>query len=224
MKKMSLRNRILLYFLVVPLCAFVMAGFLTIMDMYELQNFAAKTGTDVADEAIQESIYAMQKEVHAELQMLAEGQAAICQLQMQRLLAGMKDLVSLYSDICAGDYNINDKGFVAGEICDHSFHDDFTSVNYPTDLSRAVIKSGVIKLTMMRNAFKYSCAYDDYYVGMGIALPNGLFFKYDWFPVPLDYDVRKTQWFKSAIAQKGEVVWFEPALSSASNKLLLTFS
>jgi phosphoserine phosphatase RsbU/P len=224
MKKISLRNRILLYFLIVPFCAFVIAGVLTVVDMYELQDFAAKTGRDVAGEAIQENVYAMHKEVHAELRMLADGQATICGLQMQRALDSMNDLVSLYKDICAGDYSVDDKGFVDGGNYKQVLRDDFIYINYPVDLSQTEIKRGLRKLTMMRNAFKYSCAYDNYYAGMGIALPNGLFFKYDWFPVPLDYDVQKIQWFKSAIAQKGEIVWFDPALSSASNKLLLTFS
>jgi phosphoserine phosphatase RsbU/P len=224
MKKMSLRNRILLYFLIVPLCAFGIAGVLTIIDMYELRDFSAKTGSDVANEAIHESVYAMHKEVHAELRMLANGQATICELQMRRALAGMNDLVSLYKDVCAGDYRVDDKGFVDGGSYKKTLRDDFTYVNHPTDLSQVEVNRGLRKLTMMRNAFKYSCAYDDYFVGMGIALPNGLFFKYDWFPIPLDYDVRKLQWFTQAVAQKGKLVWFAPTLSSTSNKLLLTFS
>ena len=223
MKKISLRNRILLYFLIVPFCAFVTAGILTIIDMYELQNFAAKTGSNVANEATYESIYAIQNEGHAELQMLADGQAAICELQIQRSLAGMNDLISLYKDICAGDYSVDSEDFGKRKIY-KTPGDDFTYFNYPGNLSQTEIKRGLRKLTMMRNAFKYSCAYDDSFVGMGIALPNGLFFKYDWFPVPLDYDIRKLQWFKQAVAQKGKVVWFDPTLSSVSNKLLLTFS
>ena len=210
--------------MIVPFCAFVIAGVLTVVDMYELQDFAAKTGSDVTGEAIQENVYAMHKEVHAELRMLADGQATICGLQMQRALDSMNDLVSLYKDICAGDYGVDDKGFVDGGNYKQVLRDDFIYINYPVDLSQTEMKRGLKKLTMMRNAFKYSCAYDNYYAGIGIALPNGLFLKYDWFPVPLDYDVQKIQWFKSAIAQKGEIVWFDPALSSASNKLLLTFS
>lgn len=224
MKKMSLRNRILVYFLIVPFCAFVIAGTLTIIEMYELQDFAAKTGSDIADRAAQESIYAIEKEVRAELLMLADGQAIICQLQMQRALAGMKDLVSLYKSILLGNYHLDDKGFVAGITYNQTLKEDFTYINYPHNLSQSEIRDTLPKLTMMRNAFKYSCAYDDYYVGMGIALPNGLFFKYDWFPVALDYDVKKVPWFKNAIAKKGEIVWHNPAPSSASNKLLLTFS
>ena len=224
MRKISLRNRILLYFLVVPFFVFVIAGFLTIIDMYELQNFAAATGTDITNEATHESIHVLEKEVNIELQMLADGQAIICELQMRRALAGMNDLISLYRDIWNGNYRVGDRGFVAGDTFTHRFRDDFINVSYPARLSQDEIKSGLEKLTMMRNAFKYSCAYNDYYAGMGIALPNGLFFKYDWFPVSPDYDAQKTMWFKSAMSQKGEVVWFEPALSSTSNKLLLTCS
>jgi len=224
MRKMSLRNRILLYFLIVPFCVFVVAGVFTIIDMYELQNFATATGTDITSEATRESVHVLQKEVDAELLMIADGQATICELQMQRALAGMKDLVSLYKDIFAGNYRVGDSGFVSGETYTQRLDDDFTYVNYPANLSQDEIKRGLEKLTMMRNAFKFSCAYNDYYAGMGISLPNGLFFKYDWFPVPLDYDARKTPWFKNAIAQKGKVAWLDPAISSVSNKLLLTCS
>ena len=224
MRKISLKNRILVYFLAVPFCAFIIAGTLTLIDMYELQDFATRTGSDITREATQESTLAMHKEVHTQLRMLADGQAAICQLQMQRALAGMKDLAALYKSILLGNYNFSDKGFLEGETYDQTLKDDFTYVNHPPELSKSEIKRGLRKLTMMRNAFKYSCAYDDYYGGMGIALPNGLFYKYDWFPVPLDYDVRKISWFNNAIAAKGKVVWFNPALSSTSNKLLLTFS
>ena len=68
------------------------------------------------------------------------------------------------------------------------------------------------------------CAYDDYYVGMGIALPNGLFFKHDSLPTPRSYDIRKAEWFKKAVAAKGKLVWLDPALSETSNKMILTFS
>ncbi|MDD5729380.1 MAG: SpoIIE family protein phosphatase [Victivallales bacterium] len=57
---------------------------------------------------------------------------------------------------------------------------------------------------------------------MEIVLADGMFFKYDWFPVPLGYDARKTSWFKSAVAAEGEVVWMDPGKSGASNILLLT--
>lgn len=224
MRKISLKNRILVYFLVVPFCAFTIAGIFTVIDMYELQDFATRTGSDIAREATQESTSAMHKEVYTELKMLADGQAAICQLQMQRALAGMKDLVALYKSILAGNYHTDDEGFIRGETYTQTLKDDFTYINHPPELSKSEIKRDLKKLTMMRNAFKYSCAYDDYYGGMGIALPNGLFYKYDWFPVPLDYDVRKISWFNDAIAAKGKVVWLNPALSSASNKPLLTFS
>ena len=224
MKKISLKNRILVYFLAVPFCAFMIAGIFTVIDMYALQNFATRTGRDIAREAAQESAFAMHKEVHSELEMLANAQAAICQLQMQRALAGMKDLVALYKSILLGNYHTNDKGFIEGATYDQTLKDDFTYVNYPPAIDKSKVKRELQKLTMMRNAFKYSCAYDDYYGGMGIALPNGLFYKYDWFPVPPDYDVRKISWFKDAIAAKGKIVWFNPALSSASNKPLLTFS
>jgi len=224
MKKISLKNRILIYFLIVPFFAFVIASTLTIIDMYQLQEFASKTGNDIAGETTQESSFAMHKEIHAELIMLADGQAKICQLQMRRALAGMQDMVALYKSILVGDYRLNDIGFVQGGTYNQTLKDDFTYVNHPAELSQSEVKRGLQKLTMMRNAFKYSCAYDDYYAGIGIALPNGLLFKYDWFPVPLDYDVRKLQWFKAAIAAKGKVQWFNPALSSSSNKLLLTLS
>ena len=86
MKNMSLKNRILLYFLIVPFCVFVTAGFLTIIDMYKLQDFATVTGGNITKEAAQECSHAMHKKIHAQLLMLADGQATICQVQMQRSL------------------------------------------------------------------------------------------------------------------------------------------
>ncbi|MDD5697607.1 MAG: SpoIIE family protein phosphatase [Victivallaceae bacterium] len=224
MKRLSLRKRILLYFLVVPVGTFLTAGILTVMDMYELAGFAARTGSCIVNDAARESTLALQQQVRTELQTLAEGQATICQLQMRRALAGMNDLVALYASICNGEYRPDDRGFVAGENYNRILTDEFTYVSYPAGLGADEIKRGLQKLTMMRNAFKFSCAYDDYYSGMGIALPNGLFFKYDWYPVPPDYDARKTPWFKRAIAAEGEVVWQDPGRSDASNKLLLTYS
>ncbi|MDD5598565.1 MAG: SpoIIE family protein phosphatase, partial [Victivallaceae bacterium] len=224
MKKMSLKSRIMLYFVIIPLGAFITAGCIIILDMFELRKFAAQTGNDIANEAAQESIYALQKEVRAELKMLAEVQAAICQLQMRRALSGMNDLAALYKDIHSGVYRPGDRGFIAGSRPDSGSMGNLTYINYPETLSRKEVEEGLKKLTMMCNAFKFSCAYNDYYSGIGIALPNGLFFKYDWFPVPLDYDVRETRWFKTAVAGKGEFTGFDPARSQSSNKLLLTIS
>jgi sigma-B regulation protein RsbU (phosphoserine phosphatase) len=224
MKQMSLKARIMLYFVLIPVGAFITAGLIIILDMFELRKFAAQTGTDIANEAAQESIYALQKEVRTELKMLAEGQAAICQLQMRRALSGMNDLEALYKDIHAGIYRPGDRGFIAGDEANSGNPENLTYVNYPRGLSKKEVEEGLKKLTMMRSAFKFSCAYNDYYVGIGIALPNGLFFKYDWFPVPLDYDVRQKEWFKQAVAAKGEFVSFDPVRSPSSNKLLMTFS
>ena len=224
MIKMSLRNRILFYFLIVPLCAFITAGALTIVDIYELQDFAAKTGNDITLEATQEGVLAMRKEVHAELMMLADGQSKIFELQLERVLGGMQDMVDLYKSTSVGEYSVSSKDSMRGEVYSQIIKDDFTYINNPAHLSQAEIKQDLKKITIMRNVFKYFCAYDDYYAGMGIALPNGLFFKYDWFPVPLDNDVKKLKWFKGAITKNGKVAWFKPSLSSASNKLLLTFS
>ncbi|MFA6715050.1 MAG: SpoIIE family protein phosphatase [Victivallaceae bacterium] len=224
MKKMSLKNRIMLYFVIIPLGAFITAGCIIILDMFELREFAARTGSDIANEASQESIYALQKEVRSELQMLAEVQASICQLKMRRALAGMDDLDALYKDIHSGVYRPGDMGFIAGNSPGSGNMGNLTHINYPETLSRKEVEEGLEKLTMMCSAFKFSCAYNDYYSGIGIALPNGLFFKYDWFPVPLDYDVRETEWFKTAVAEKGKFTGFDPVRSPSSNKLLLTVS
>ncbi|MBU8902111.1 MAG: SpoIIE family protein phosphatase [Victivallales bacterium] len=192
--------------------------------MYKLQDFTTVTGENITREAIHECSLAMHKEIHAQLLMLADGQATICQLQMRQTLSAMKDLITLYKSILNGHYRLDDKAFIGGSNQTQMLNEDFTYINHPPYLSQTEIKNGLRTLTMIRNAFKYSCAYDDYYVGMGIALPNGLFFKYDWFPVPLNYDVRKMPWFKNAIAKKGEVAWFDPTPSSANNKSLLTLS
>ena len=72
MKKLSLKSRILLYFLIVPFGTFVTAGILTIIDMHELEHFAERTGTNITSEARREGSYALQREVRGELQMLAE--------------------------------------------------------------------------------------------------------------------------------------------------------
>jgi len=224
MKKMSLKNRIVFYFLIVPSCALLIAGAVTIIDMYELQDFATKTGSDIANEAIHESISAMRKEVHSELVMLADGQATIFQLQMNRAISTMQEMVDSYKSALVGDYKLNNKDLISKNIYTQTAKNDFIHVTHPPHLSKSEVQIGLQKLTLLRNAFKYFCAYDDYYSGMGIALPNGLFFKYDWFPITLNHDVRKLQWFKKAIAKKGKIAWLNPAPSSSINKLFLTFS
>jgi len=223
MKKMSLRNRILFYFLIVPFCAFLITGISTVIDMYKLQDFASKTGSSIAKEAAQESILMMEKEIHAELMMLADGQATICHLQIERMLSAMKDMSDLYKSVVSGEYRFSKK-VLEGETYNQMLKDDFTYISHPSTLTQNDVKQGLSKLILTRNAFKYFCAYDDYYTGMGIALPNGLFFKYDWFPIPLDYDVKKLDWFKTAIVKKGKTAWFNPTLSRSNNKLSLTFS
>jgi len=224
MKKLPLKNRILLYFLIVPLATFVTAVILTIIDMDELEHFAERTGSNITSETNREGSYALQKEVRGELRMLAAGQAKICEMQLNRTHLVVNDMVTLYKNICAGDYTIEDKGFLAGWKYDKNINDNFINFKYTDKLNTNEIERDLKKITMMRSAFEYTCAYDDYYVGMGIALPNGLFFKHDWFPTPVNYDVRKTEWFKNAIAAKGKLTWLDPALSATGNKLILTFS
>ena len=224
MRKMSLKNRILLYFLTVPLCTFITAGILTVTDMYELNNFAAQAGSNIVNDAAKESFLLMIQQDRRELDMLAKAQASICQLQMRRVLASIMDIEILFKDIYEGEYS----GTKSGSKLNMKYLDElrerarFSYVNYPAELSEEQVNSGFRTIIKLRNAFKFSCAYDDYYAGMAITFPNGLFYKYDWFPVPLDYDARKTDWFKKAIDGKGEVVWLDPAKSPASNRLLLT--
>ena len=224
MRKMSLKNRILIYFIIVPLCTFVTAGILTVTDMYELNNFAAQTGSNIVNDAAQESFLLMLQQDRRELDMLAEAQATICQLQMQRVLASINDIETLFVDIYKGEYS------TSKEVSDLNlkYLEDlrnrarFSYVNYPAELDDKEVNLGFKTIIKLRNAFKFSCAYDDYYAGMAITFPNGLFYKYDWFPVPLDYDARKTDWFKKGMEAKGKVVWLDPAKSPASNRLLLT--
>ena len=224
MKKLSLKSRILLYFLIVPFGTFLTAGILTIIDMHELEHFAERTGTNITSEARREGSYALQREVRSELQMLAEGQAKICEMQLSRALVVVNDMLTLYKNICAGDYTVEDKGFLTGWKYDRNLNENLINFKYTDNLSKNQMERDLKKITMMRSAFEYSCAYDDYYVGMGIALPNGLFFKHDSLPTPRSYDIRKTEWFKKAVAAKGKLVWLDPALSETSNKMILTFS
>ncbi|MDD5729379.1 MAG: hypothetical protein PHV59_12525, partial [Victivallales bacterium] len=101
-------------------------------------------------DAFQESSLSLLKHDRMALQTLAEGQAAICQLQMRRVLANLNDLEALYRDIVVGIYRGTGQSFGDLDIKRLDMINNFAGINYPPGLDEKQIKSGLSIFSRLR--------------------------------------------------------------------------
>ncbi|MCP3965001.1 MAG: SpoIIE family protein phosphatase [Lentisphaerae bacterium] len=224
MNKLSLKSKIILYFTIIPVCSFAVICILTIMNMRDLKEFAFDCSKDLADSVATESMKALETESRRELKMLSQGQAVITGLQLQRINAEVNNIATLYMNILDGLYTPSNNRFTEKYRTNFLVDDNFSYFTIPPGLNKDEVNDCLLKMSMLRNAFKFLCVFNEYTSGIGIALPNGMFFKFGWFPVPSDFDPRKRIWYQSAIKSKDAVVWSGPYPAIDSNRKIISCS
>jgi sigma-B regulation protein RsbU (phosphoserine phosphatase) len=224
MKNLSLKSRILFYFLAVPVGTFTVISLLAIIDMAGLKRFALNTGRDLSHSAARESMTALESESRKELMMLAEGQAVITELQLKRIIAEIKNIASLYKDIHNKVYRPAPNGFTKSSTSKDIARDNFSYFCFAPDADPALLNKYAKQVSMLRNAFKFLCAFNNYSTGLGIALPKGIFFKYGWYPIPASFDPRQREWYKRAALEPEKIFWTGPYSSIENNRSTITCS
>ncbi|QSH41691.1 SpoIIE family protein phosphatase [Lentisphaerota bacterium ZTH] len=224
MSKMSLKSKIIFYITAIPVLSFAIICVLTIMNMRDLKEFAFDCSKDLAENVAKESMSVLEKESRRELKMLSQGQAMITSLQLQRIDAEVTNIACLYKLIYNGVYTAENNRFTEAFSTKFIFDDSFSYFTLPAGVSIKSIEPDIMRMSMLRNAFKCLCVFNEYTSGIGIAQPDGLFFKFSWFPIPQDFDPRGRIWYKQAIKNPDKNIWTGPYIAIDSNRKVLSCS
>jgi len=95
----KLKTRILLVFILIPVCAFLIISLLGLINLKNMAEFAIASGDTLGKNAIRDSKRAMYKESKDELEILAAEQALITDMHLTRIAAETRNIASLYYDL-----------------------------------------------------------------------------------------------------------------------------
>ncbi len=199
-------------FIAAPLLVFLLVASFSLWEMVGLKRFASVIGRDIGDDAAREGMVALEREFREELMLRAEGQALILESRLQRINNSVAGLADIYADVVAGRYVDSDAGFVDNSSGMTGIsNDEFSYLRViPEIVEDTTINAFVPRLAAMRNALRHLCVADDYIVGAGIALPEGIFFSNARRPPPANFNFVQQQWYRRALTHPEQTVWMAP--------------
>ena len=221
MRKTSIKNRLLLYLLGIPLAALVFIFGFALFNMTELKDFAAETGSSLGDDAIDSSAEALTLESKDGLKMLAAGQAMISNIQLRRLTTELNNIVGLYLEL----YTETPPAVNMQSAPDENImKDELASLAVAGGVDKTKVKPDITLALRLSNALKFLYVHNNYSQGIGIASASGTYFKYGRNPVPENFDSRERPWFTGAVASPGKDVWTGPVASVIGGRVVITCS
>ncbi len=198
-------------------------GFMVVMayamiSMEEISLYAQRSAGSLSETARKESTTALLQLSKHHLVTIAEGQAAITDINL-RNIPGKLDTLSL---VYVKQGNAVDKSLPADN--------DGISYSRPEDLrskcsynsggttpSDSAIRNFSMMFDYLRNIYQTSDVIDS----VSLISPGGEFIRYPWADIPQRYDLRELPWF--ALAKKTtDAVWSEPYYSAGTSNLIVT--
>ncbi len=225
-KKISIKAKILTVMLLLTVITFGLAAIFTLGSISLLGRFTLKSCDDLGKKTLDKSKTALLNHGREELLSLVVGQAAIANVQLDRLEDELNMLANL-----SGRYLLEDEKSLEG-----SNEQRFLSIKKPVPLlskSRIAVYSknngGKNSQKMKRMGrlhpllkfiydnqrnldMVYVCTSDGYYVS------------YPWTERKESFSPYKREWYKMAIKAPGKTVWSGPYISANANKIIISCS
>lgn len=199
------------------------AGFMVVMayamiSMEEISLYAQRSAGNLSETARKESTTALLQLSKRHLVTIAEGQAAITDINLRNIPGKLETLSLVY----VKQGNAPGKPLPAdnGDIS-YSRPDDLRSkCSYHsggTALSNSAIRNFSMMFDYLRNIYQTTDVIDS----VSLVSPGGEFIRYPWADIPQRYDLREQPWF--ALAKKTtDAVWSEPYYSAGTSNLIVT--
>lgn len=218
----KLKTRILLVFILIPVCAFLIISLLGLINLKNMAEFAIASGDTLGKNAIRDSRRAMYKESKDELEILAAEQALITDMHLTRIAAETRNIASLYYDLLTKPEMSHNPLMRKIQIA--AVSDEFSpfSIAPGADIEKA--KRDIELLSTMYNSMKFIYVCNSSAEALGIATNAGVYLEYAWYPMPRDFDPRLREWYKRAVENPDKNVWFGPYKSASSLEDVITCS
>ncbi|MHB9138862.1 MAG: SpoIIE family protein phosphatase [Victivallaceae bacterium] len=220
--KINLKNKILLTFILIPVCAFLIISVIALVNLRNMVGFAIDAGYSLGKNAITNSRHAIIKEFEEELQILAVEQALITEIHLKRIEAETENIARLYFELLSNP--AMSRNPMMRKSYNGTVPDEFSLLSVAPDADTAKISREIEYLAMMYNPIKFVYLCNSSADAVGIVTEGGAYLKYTWFPNPQNFDPRKREWYRKAVNNPGKTVWHGPYTSVSTNEDVITCS
>lgn len=218
----KLKTRILLVFILIPVCAFLIISLLGLINLKNMAEFAIASGDTLGKNAIRDSMRAMYKESKDELEILAAEQALITDMHLTRIAAETRNIASLYYDLLTKpEMSLNP---LMRKIQIAAVSDEFSPFSIAPGADPESVSRDIELLSTMYNSMKFIYVCNSSAEALGIATNTGVYLEYAWYPMPRDFDPRLREWYKRAVDNPDKNVWFGPYKSASTLEDVITCS
>ena len=225
-KKISIKAKILTVILLLTVVTFGLAAIFTLDNISRLGRFTLKSCDDLGEKTLDKSRKALFDHAHEELLSLVVGQAAIANVQLDRLEDELNMLASL-----SGRYLLEDEKSFEG-----SNEQRFLTVEKPSPLlskSRIVVYPGnnekrhpqdMKRMGRLHPLLKFIYGNQRNLDLVYVCTSNGYYISYPWTERQEKYFPYEREWYKAAIKEPEKTVWTGPYISANANKIIITCS
>ena len=218
----KLKTRILLVFILIPVCSFLIISLLGLINLKNMAEFAIASGDTLGKNAIRDSKRAMYKESKDELEILAAEQALITDMHLTRIAAETRNIASLYYDLLTKPEMSRNPLMRKIQIA--AVSDEFSPFSIAPGADMEKAKRDIELLSTMYNSMKFIYVCNSSSEAIGIATNAGVYLEYAWYPMPRDFDPRLREWYRRAVDNPDKNVWYGPYKSASSLEDVITCS
>ena len=218
--KIKLKTKILLTFILIPGCTFLIISLIALVNLRNMSVFAINAGESLGKNAVTSSRRAIIKEFEEELQILAVEQSLITEMHLKRIAAETKNIARLYYDLLTNPVINSNPMMKKNSVAP----DEFSLLSVAPEADMVKIKNELNNLSMMYNAMKFIYICNSSADVIEIATQGGVYLKYPWFPNPQNFDPRKRDWYLKAINNPDKTVWHGPYKSASTREDVITCS
>ncbi len=220
--KLKIRGKILSSILLMVLLSFGLISGLSLLNLHRAGQGSVNKIKSLGASAVSDSKKALIAMSREELHSLVRDQAYITNLQLQRVITSNKVVSGMFYHLLRypdkpGEDNLRHFSAIQpNNPMQYSFY------HLPPGTKLDNVKDKFKVLGQMYNAFKMTYSDVPFVECIYLGTPDGLFIGYPWMKVPKDYDPRKRNWYRAAIAGKGKITWIGPVITIDSTSLVMT--
>ncbi len=210
----------------VSILTFGILLYYSLREMKRVGNAALTYGDQVGVFAIKDSKNALVKLAKNELKTIAEDQANITSLNLQRIVSQVEAAASFCRFDLAGSAGKNDPVLYTVDTSEQPENaQDFSSFSLAPGVRLENVRGEIAALGRLHNIFKFIQYNDPFIRLIYVGTANGVIYRYPWAAPKRGYDPRERDWYRGAVAAKGAIHWSHPYWSaSRTNELTITCS
>jgi len=222
LSKGNIRPRILKALLGVALISLLCFATVSLDGMRRLGDFSVKSSSGLGQEALKISKSALETLTQDGLLRITVDRANLCNSEFKEIEATV-GVLSEYAEKLWKNPTAYPKNR-SFSVAEPPNNPNLTSVyQFPKGVDFSRTKNDLEISSSMDTLFKPFLANNPNISDFNIGTTDGLFRRFPWGPVSLDYDVRKRDWFKRAV-DTGRAGWSDPYIGAIAKNLRINYS